>query len=95
MVKSCQIIGPLAQLVARLDGIEKVAGSNPARSTIGKNIKRYRNNLGISQDRSSKLADVIYNTIIKIESGVNKNPTIQTVVKITKALNIKMDDLIK
>ena len=25
--------GPLAQLVARLNGIEKVAGSSPARST--------------------------------------------------------------
>jgi ribosome-binding protein aMBF1 (putative translation factor) len=38
-------------------------------SKIADNIKKYRNKLGISQDKLSKLADVTYNTIIKIESG--------------------------
>jgi len=64
-------------------------------SKIADNIKKYRNKLGISQDKLSKLADVTYNTIIKIESGANINPTIETLSKIAKALNVGVDDLIK
>ena len=48
-----------------------------------------------SQDRLSKLADVTYNTIIKIEAGTNTNPTIETLVKIANALGVGVDDLIK
>ena len=62
---------------------------------IADNIKKYRNKLGISQDKLSKLADITYNTIIKIESGANINPTIETMSKIAKALNVGVDDLIK
>lgn len=65
------------------------------KSKIAENIKKYRGKLGVSQDRLSKLADVTYNTMIKIESGVNKNPTIETLAKIAKALNVAVDDLIK
>jgi len=64
-------------------------------SNISDNIKKYRNKVGISQDRLSKLADVTYNTIIKIESGANINPTIDTLTKIAKALSVSVDDLIK
>jgi len=65
------------------------------KSTIADNIKKYRNKMGVSQDRLSKLADITYNTIIKIESGANKNPTIETLAKIAKALSVGVDDLIK
>jgi len=64
-------------------------------SRIADNIKKYRTKLGISQDKLSKLADVTYNTIIKIESGANINPTIETLSKIAKALGVGVDDLIK
>ena len=64
-------------------------------SKIADNIKKYRSKLGISQDKLSKLADVTYNTIIKIESGANINPTIETLSKIAKALSVGVDDLIK
>jgi DNA-binding XRE family transcriptional regulator len=64
-------------------------------SKIADNIKKYRSKLGISQDKLSKLADVTYNTIIKIESGANINPTIETLSKIAKALNVGVDDLIQ
>jgi len=63
--------------------------------TLAENIKKYRNKMSISQDRLSKLADVTYNTIIKIEAGTNKNPTIETLSKIAKALNVGVDDLLK
>ena len=65
------------------------------KSTIANNIKKYREKVGISQDRLSKLADVTYNTIIKLESGVNTNPTIDTMTKIANALSVGVDDLIK
>lgn len=62
---------------------------------IAENIKKYRSKCGISQDRLSKLADVTYNTIIKLESGANTNPTIETLLKVANALNVGVDDLIK
>jgi len=64
-------------------------------STISANIKKTRNKKGVSQDRLSKMADVAYNTVIKIESGAIQNPTIETLAKIAKALDVKVDDLIK
>lgn len=64
-------------------------------STIAKNIKKYRKEKGLSQDKLSRLADVSHATIIKIESGGIQSPTIDTVQKIAKALEIGVDDLIK
>lgn len=62
---------------------------------IAKNIKKHRERLGISQDKLSKLADVTYNVIIKVESGATQNPTIETVSKIAKGLGVSVDDLLK
>ena len=64
-------------------------------STIGKNIKRLRRAKGISQDKLSKLADVSLQTIVKMELDDKPNPTIETVQKIAKALDISIDDLMK
>jgi len=64
-------------------------------STIGKNIKRLRQVKGISQDRLSKLADVSLQTIVKMELDDKPNPTIETVQKIAKALDISIDNLMK
>jgi len=64
-------------------------------STIGKNIKRLRQAKGISQDRLSKLADVSLQTIVKMELDDKPNPTIETVQKIAKALDVSIDDLMK
>ncbi len=54
--------------------------------TIARSIKKYRGKLGILQDKLSKLADIAYNVIIKIESGATPNPTIETVAKIAKRI---------
>ncbi|NPV10444.1 MAG: helix-turn-helix transcriptional regulator [Ignavibacteria bacterium] len=64
-------------------------------SIIFKNIKKYRENKGISQDKLSKLAGVTLHTITKIEFGATPNPRIETVKKIAKALGISVDNLIK
>jgi len=62
---------------------------------LSSNIKKYRKKLNISQDKLSKLSDVTYNTIIKIESGKNMNPTIKTLMKIANALGVSLDELVK
>ena len=62
--------------------------------TIAKNIKKYRQKQGISQDKLSKLADIAYNVIIKIESGATPNPTIETMSKIAKGLGVSIDKFI-
>lgn len=62
---------------------------------IGKNIKKLRQEKGISQDRLSKLADLSLNTVVTVESGLNPNPTIETLTRIARALDVGVDDLIK
>lgn len=64
-------------------------------SQIGKKLKKLRKQKGLSQDRLSKLADISYNTVIKLESGGIANPSINTLQKLTKALNVSVDDLLK
>lgn len=64
-------------------------------STIGKNIKKYRQEKELSQDKLSKLADLSLNTVVKIELDESPNPTIETVQKIAKALGVSVDDLLK
>ncbi|WP_083962676.1 helix-turn-helix domain-containing protein [Thermodesulfovibrio thiophilus] len=62
---------------------------------IGKNIKRLRKQKGLSQDRLSKLANLSYNTVIKLELGGITNPSIDTLQKLAKALNVSVDDLLR
>ena len=62
---------------------------------LSKNLKKLREKKGLSQDRLAKLADVANNTIIKIEQGENQNPTLDTLKKIAKALEVSVDELIK
>ncbi len=61
---------------------------------LSKNLKKLREKKGLSQDRLAKLADIANNTIIKIEQGENMNPRLDTLKKIAKALEVKVDDLI-
>jgi transcriptional regulator with XRE-family HTH domain len=62
---------------------------------IAKNIKKYRNKLGISQDKLSKLASITLHTLTKIETGATSDPRIETLKKIAKGLSVSVDDLIK
>jgi len=69
--------------------------SNKQLSTIAKNIRKYRKEKNFSQDRLSKEAEVAYNTIVKIESGENSNPTVDTLERIAKALGVSIEKLFK
>lgn len=61
---------------------------------LAKNIKYLRKRKKYSLEKVSKLADLSLNTVAKIESGKNKNPTIGTLLKLCSALGIELDDLI-
>ena len=63
--------------------------------SIASNLKKYRKKKGVSQDKLSKLVDITYNTIIKLESGATKNPRVETLRLIAVALGVSVDDLLK
>ena len=62
---------------------------------VSDNIRKIRLKKGISQDRLSKEADFALNTIVKIETGESPNPTVETLEKIAKALDVSVGDLFK
>jgi transcriptional regulator with XRE-family HTH domain len=62
---------------------------------LGENIRKIRRKRRLTQDKLAKIADITYTSITKIETGVIKSPSVQTVAKIAKALDISLDELIK
>ena len=62
---------------------------------LAKNIERLRKAKGLSQEKLARLADVANNTLIKMESGENQNPTLDTLKKVAKALGVSIEELIK
>ena len=62
---------------------------------LSNNIKKLRGVKGLSQEKLARLADIANNTLIKMESGENQNPTLDTLKKVAKALVVSVDDLIK
>ena len=77
---------------------QALVGSTPTVGTMSKHpakrIESLRKKRGLSQEKLARLADVSNNTIIKIEAGKNQNPTLDTLKKIAKALEVSVDDLI-
>ncbi|MFC1674630.1 helix-turn-helix domain-containing protein [Candidatus Omnitrophota bacterium] len=61
---------------------------------LAQNIRKLRLKKGLSQEKLARLADISNATLVKIESGVAKEPTITTVAKIAIALSISVDELI-
>jgi transcriptional regulator with XRE-family HTH domain len=64
-------------------------------SKIAQNIKKRRLAMELSREELAERAVVNYNTIIKLESGANQNPTISTLIGIVQVFNIKIEDLLK
>jgi len=62
---------------------------------FAKKIKELRTKKGLSQEKLARLSNVALNTIVKIESGESRHPTIQTMAGIAKALGASLDDLVK
>jgi transcriptional regulator with XRE-family HTH domain len=62
---------------------------------LAQNIKKLRKQRKLSQEELAKKAGVTYSTLIKLESGVNQNPTIKTIQQIAAALEVTIDELTK
>ena len=61
---------------------------------LAKNIRNLRIKKGLSQEKLARLADISNNTLVKIEMGMAKEPTITTVIKIANALDVSIDELV-
>ncbi|MDO8469546.1 MAG: helix-turn-helix transcriptional regulator [bacterium] len=64
-------------------------------NNIGKNIKKRRTKLGLSQEDFAQKSGVKYTTLTKIESGVIKTSSVLMVEKIAKALDVSIEELLK
>lgn len=60
-----------------------------------KNLAKIRKEKGWSQEKLAQEAGISYNTLIKIERKGIKNPKIETVIKLAKALGVTLDDLVE
>jgi len=58
------------------------------------NIKELRKKHHLSQEQLAQKAGITYSTLIKIESGANKNPTLETLTKLAQVFKVKIDDLV-
>ncbi len=61
---------------------------------LAQNIRKLRQKKGLSQEKLARLADISTATLVKIEAGIAKEPTITTVTKIADALEISIDEMI-
>jgi transcriptional regulator with XRE-family HTH domain len=48
----------------------------------------------MSQDKLAKKADIPFSTLAKIEGGYTPNPSIETLIKISDALGVGVDELL-
>lgn len=63
------------------------------KSILSENIKKLRRQKKLSQDKLARIADIPYNTLVKIESGKSNNPTFETLLKLSDALVVSIDEL--
>lgn len=62
--------------------------------SIGKNIRRHRNRLGITQEALAEKVNVSIPHISRIENGSAK-PSLQTLVDVCNALDVPLDYLMR
>ena len=61
---------------------------------LAKNIKKLRKQHKLSQEQLARKAGITYSTLIKLESGANRNPTIETVRKLANAFGVSLDKIV-
>ncbi len=61
---------------------------------LEKRLKQLRKKAGWSQQKLAEKAGLSYNVITKIEQGVAKRPSIQTMMKLADAFEIGLDELV-
>jgi len=59
-----------------------------------KNLPKLRKEKGLTQEGLARKANISYHTLIKLESGGIKNPRIETVLKLSKALGVCITEIV-
>lgn len=62
-------------------------------NNVGKNISQERHNQGMTQEQLAELSDLTINYLSKVERGVAKQISANTLYKISNALGLSMDSL--
>ena len=60
---------------------------------LGQNIKKYRKEAGLTQDKAAELSGLSVNYFRQLELG-NKTPRLETFIKIAEALHVSADRLL-
>ena len=58
------------------------------------NVKSLRAKKGWTQEKLAREAGISYHTLIKIERGDIRDPRLETVKKLAKALNVSIDQMV-
>ena len=61
---------------------------------LSKSTKKIRKQNNLLQEQLAQKAGITYSTLIKIESGNNKNPTLDTLTKLAGVFKISLDELV-
>lgn len=61
---------------------------------LGKRVKEYRKQKGLTQQKLAEKTGLSFNTITKIEQGIGDSPTLKTLVKLADALGVSIDELV-
>lgn len=63
-------------------------------ASFGRNVRRRREKLGLSQERLAELADVHRTYLSGVESG-SRNPTLVVIERIAEALSVRPAELLR
>ncbi len=61
---------------------------------INKRLKELRKDRGWSQQKLAEMTGLSFNAITKIEQGIAKHPTLKTLLKLSEAFEVSLDDLV-
>ena len=61
---------------------------------LAQNVRKLRKQKKLSQEKLARLADISYNTIVKIEAGKAENPTFETLSKLADVFGVSIDELV-
>ena len=76
--------------------MEKLNFDNDIYNTIRKNIRKYRNEKGITSMQLAEMVDLSHDFIRQIQSDkAGYNFSVDTFYRIAMALGVKLDDLIQ
>ncbi len=61
---------------------------------LANNIKKLREKQNLTQEQLAQKAKITYSTLIKMESGANGNPTLETMRKLANVFGVGLDELV-